>query len=202
MVEQWVITAIDAVGLLGLALVMLAENLFPPIPSEVVLPLAGLAVAQGELGYVPAVLAATAGSTAGALLLYAVGALGGLPLVLRHRRLLRLDVAQIERAQRWSERWGPLVVLVARTVPLARSLVSVPAGMARMPLALFVALTALGSLAWNALLIGAGWWLGSRWEEASAAVGAGSKVVLGLLALAVALLLARVAARRRRERTA
>ena len=177
-IQQWVAQTIDAIGLVGLALIMAVENVFPPIPSELVLPLTGFTVAQGELGLVPAILAASIGATVGALALYAVGAYGGLPLILRHRRLLRIDEKQIERADAWFDRYGPWFVLGARMVPIARSLISVPAGMSRMPLALFVTLTFVGSTLWNSLLIGAGYTLGAEWETVAEIVGVLSRVVL------------------------
>lgn len=188
-IQHWVAQTIDAIGLLGLALVMALENLFPPIPSELVLPLTGFTVAQGELALVPAILAASTGATVGALALYAVGAYGGLPLVLRHGRLLRIDERQIERADAWFDRYGPWFVLGARCVPIARSLISVPAGMSRMPLTLFVALTFVGSAVWNTLLIGAGYVLGAEWETVASVVGALSRVVLVLGAVGTAALL-------------
>ena len=177
-IQQWVAQTIDAIGLVGLALIMAVENVFPPIPSELVLPLTGFSVAQGELALVPAILAATIGATTGALALYAIGAYGGLPLILRHRRLLRIDEKQIERADAWFDRYGPWFVLGARMVPIARSLISVPAGMSRMPLALFVTLTFVGSALWNSLLIGAGYTLGAEWETVAEIVGVLSRVVL------------------------
>lgn len=157
--------AVTSAGYPGLFAAMLAENLFPPIPSELVLPLAGFESFEGNMVFVWAVLAATAGSLVGALILYAIGLYGGRPVVFRYGRILRVGPADLDRAEHWFERWGNWVVLGARVVPIARSLVSIPAGMTRMPLGRFIALTALGSLVWNAILIGAGYQLGANWEE-------------------------------------
>jgi membrane protein DedA with SNARE-associated domain len=154
-------------GYVLLAALILLENLFPPIPSELLLPLAGSRVAAGDFDYVVAVLAATAGSVTGALILYALGRIGGRPLLLRHGRVLRLDERRLDRADDWFDAHGPKIVLFGRLVPGVRSVVSVPAGLSEMPVARFVALTALGSTVWNAVLIGAGWALGSRWREAT-----------------------------------
>lgn len=154
-------------GYVLLAVLILLENLFPPIPSELLLPLAGSRVAGGDFDYVPAVLAATFGSVAGALILYSIGRFGGRPLLLRHGRILRLDERRLDRADDWFDAHGPKLVLFGRLIPGVRSVVSVPAGLSEMPVARFVALTALGSAVWNCLLIGAGWALGSRWREAT-----------------------------------
>ncbi len=154
-------------GYVLLAALILLENLFPPIPSELLLPLAGSRVAAGDFDYVVAVLAATVGSVTGALLLYALGRIGGRPLLLRHGRFLRLDERRLDRADDWFDAHGPKIVLFGRLVPGVRSVVSVPAGLSEMPVGRFVALTALGSTVWNAVLIGAGWALGSRWREAT-----------------------------------
>ncbi|MBW3602975.1 MAG: DedA family protein, partial [Actinobacteria bacterium] len=129
---------------------------------------------------------ATPGSVVGALVLYATGRWGGRPLVLRVRTVLRITERDLARADAWFARSGQLVVLFGRMVPLARSVVSVPAGAARMPLGRFVLLTALGSLAWNVLLVGAGMALGSRWQQVSGVVDALTSWVLLAMAGGVA----------------
>ncbi|MCU0307595.1 MAG: DedA family protein [Thermoleophilia bacterium] len=164
---------------------MVAECVFPPIPSEAVLPLAGFSVSQGTLEFVGVLLVATAGSLVGALLLYALGRLGGRPLVLRYHRVLRITDADIDKAERWFARWGDWVVLGARVVPLARSIVSIPAGLAQMGLVRFSLLTALGSLVWNAALISAGWALEDNWRRVADLVGTAGLVVLVVLVVAV-----------------
>lgn len=177
---------IDAVGAAGLALLLLGETLFPPMPSEAILPLAGFYVEQGRLSYLAAVFGATVGSLVGALVLYALGRYGGRPLVLKDRRLLRIRERDLDRAERWFDSHGAWIVLVARVIPLARSYISIPAGTVRMNLPLFCVLTFVGSAIWNAALIGAGWALGSRWEQASDAIGAASPyVVVGVALLCV-----------------
>ena len=137
-------------GYVLLALLILLENLFPPIPSELLLPLAGSRVASGDFDYLGAVAAATVGSVAGALILYAAGRLGGRPLLLRHGRILRLDERRLDRADDWFDTHGSKLVLFGRMIPGVRSVVSVPAGLSEMPIGRFVALTALGSAVWNA----------------------------------------------------
>jgi membrane protein DedA with SNARE-associated domain len=191
--------AVTSAGYPGILGAMLAENLFPPIPSEVVLPLAGYESSQGSLTFAGAVLAATAGSLLGALVLYALGRWGGRRAVWRWGPLLRVGARDLEHAERWFARWGDWVVLGARLVPLARSVVSIPAGTVRMPLPRFVVLTTAGSLAWNVLLVGAGYQLGAHWEDASDLVGRYSDVMLAIAALAVALCAASVWRRRARR---
>ncbi|MDQ3659066.1 MAG: DedA family protein [Actinomycetota bacterium] len=169
-------------------MLLVAENLFPPIPSEVVLPLAGFLVGRGDLGFWPTVLAATSGSVAGATILYALGRYGGRRLVLRYGRFLRVDAKSLDRADGWFRRYGDWVVL-ARVVPLARSVVSIPAGTMKMPLLRFTVLTAVGSGAWNTLLIGAGVILGANWQRVETWIGSYSNAVLISAALIVAAIL-------------
>lgn len=185
---QWAADVLGALGSVGLLFLMLAENLFPPIPSEAILPLAGFLVGRGELGGLQAVTAATAGSLLGALALYALGRWGGRLVVLRYGRVLRVKESDLDRAEGWFDKYGDWVVLFGRMVPLARSVVSIPAGMMRMPIGRFVLLTTLGSALWNTLLVGAGWFLGANWERVSAIVGTISNVVFLVALVAVVLL--------------
>jgi membrane protein DedA with SNARE-associated domain len=189
-IGAWALDVIAALGYAGLALLLVAENLFPPIPSEVVLPLAGFLVGRGDLGFWPALLSSTFGSVTGALILYSLGRYGGRPLVLRYGRFLRVDEERLDRADGWFRRYGDWVVLFARVVPVARSIVSIPAGTTKMPLVRFTVLTALGSCAWNALLIGAGVILGANWQRVEHWVGSYSNVALAVAVAAVAALLA------------
>src|SRR3954453_16550571 len=170
-------------GGLGLAAVMAVESVLPPIPSEIVLPLAGSQLAGGHLAFLVAVLAATAGSVIGAWALYALGRFGGRPMLLRLPPVLRIDEARLARAEASFPRRGDWLVLVGRLVPGVRAVVSVPAGMARMPLGRFTALTAAGSFIWNAGLIEAGKLLAQRWADVAAVA---APVSTGLLAVAAA----------------
>lgn len=162
--------AVTTAGYPGIFAAMVAENVFPPIPSEVVLPLAGFEVDAGELNFLLVVLAATLGSLAGALILYAIGLYGGRPLTLRWGKVLRVSAEDLDRAEDWFDRWGDWVVLVARVIPIARSLVSIPAGMMRMGLVRFIVLTTIGSLIWNFILVFAGKQLGANWEDVTRVV--------------------------------
>ena len=188
-VGQWVLDVIGALGYIGLALLLVAENLFPPIPSEVVLPLAGFLVGRGDLSLWGAIFAATVGSVAGALVLYGLGRWGGRRLVLRYGRWLRVDEKGLKDAEGWFRRYGDWVVLFARVVPVARSIVSIPAGTMKMPVGRFVLLTTLGSALWNSILIGAGVVLGANWQAVEGLMGSYSDVVLIVSTVAVALFL-------------
>jgi membrane protein DedA with SNARE-associated domain len=162
----WVASVIDSLGAVGVALLVALENIIPPIPSEIVLAMAGYLSAAGRFNVVAIVLAATAGSLVGALVLYWLGAALGeerLKRWLDHIPLVDRD--DLENADRWFERHGRWAVLIGRLVPVVRSLVSVPAGANRMPLGEFVLLTTLGSGVWNTAMVGLGFTLGSRWQD-------------------------------------
>jgi len=188
---------IRSAGYLGLFAVVLAENLVPPIPSEVVLPFAGWEVARDELLLAPALIAATAGSVTGALILYWIARRGGRSAILATHRVSRVTAADLDRVDARFRRHGVWLVLAGRCVPGVRSVISVPAGMAHMHLGLFIALTALGSAVWNSVLIGAGIVLGNQFENVATIVGPLSTAVVAVLALAVIVVLVR---RRRRGR--
>ncbi|HET7479586.1 MAG TPA: DedA family protein [Rubrobacteraceae bacterium] len=185
----WVADVLAASGSLGLAFLLLLENLFPPIPSEVILPLAGFLIWRGDLGAPQALVAATAGSLLGAYALYAIGRWGGRPLVLRFGRVLRVTERDLDRAEGWFDRYGSVVVFVARMMPGARSIVSIPAGMLHMPLARFTLLTALGSAVWNALLLTAGYALGDNWSRVSDVVGPLSNAIVLVILISAAVLI-------------
>jgi membrane protein DedA with SNARE-associated domain len=178
-----------------------------PLPAravEVLLPLAGSRIAAGDWVYPLVVLAATAGSVIGALILYALGRTGGRVLLLRYGRLLRLDERRLDRADDWFDRHGPKIVFFGRLLPGVRSVVSIPAGLSEMPIGRFIVYTTAGSAVWNAALIGAGWALGSRWDEVTAVIEAAQWPVLIATTIAgvAAVLVARSRSRRRRTRAA
>jgi membrane protein DedA with SNARE-associated domain len=190
---NWMQEALGDGGYLVLTALILLENLFPPVPSEVLLPLAGSRISAGDWVFPLVLLAATAGSVAGALLLYVLGRTGGRAFLLRHGTLLRLDERRLDRADDWFDRHGPKVVFFGRLLPGVRSVVSIPAGASEMPVARFLLYTTAGSALWNTTLIGAGWALGTRWDEVTAVVerlqypllGAAALVTAGLVALSV-----------------
>ncbi|MEU7928726.1 DedA family protein [Micromonospora sp. NPDC049107] len=162
----WVASVIEAMGPVGVALLVALESIVPPIPSEIVLAMAGFLAHEGRFNVVLVIVAATVGSLVGALVLYWLGAALGEER-LKHwlDRIPLVDRDDLERADRWFERHGRWAVLIGRVVPVVRSLVSVPAGANRMPLGEFVLLTTIGSGVWNALIVGSGYALGSRWQN-------------------------------------
>ena len=173
-------------GYAGLALLMVAETVFPPIPSEVVLPLAGYLVQQGDFTFAGALVASTAGSLIGALALEEAARHGGRPFAERFVRFAHQDPAKLDDAERWFRRRGWLMVLGGRCIPGVRSLVALPAGVLRMPRGEYIVLTLIGSTIWNALLIGAGYVLGAQWEHVADAIGRLSTPLLVIAALVVA----------------
>lgn len=182
---NWVVGLVETLGYAGLAIVVALENVFPPIPSEAVLPLAGYLVHQGRMTLWGAILASTLGSVAGALVLYWLGAAWGEQrvrgLVKKHGWWLTIDEEDLDRANEWFDRHGKAAVFIARLAPLTRSIISIPAGVKRMPMATFLIYTTLGSGIWNALLIGAGMLLGANWtlvEKYQSILGTGVVVLL------------------------
>jgi membrane protein DedA with SNARE-associated domain len=171
---DWIIAFIEGSGYLGIALLMLLENVFPPIPSELVLPFAGYVAATGKLHPVGVLLSAVTGSLLGALPWYWAGRKlghGGLQrFAQRHGRLLTLEPQDIDRAQHWFRRHGPASVGFGRLVPAVRSVISMPAGVGRMPVPSFLLWSLVGTFCWSSLLLGLGYVLQSRYEEAKDAI--------------------------------
>ena len=194
----------DAVGYLGVAIAVALETIVAPIPSEVILPMAGWKVSQSAAdpsvvepltgqpwNYVLTVAFATAGSLVGALVGYAIGAWGGRPLLDRYGRYVGIGADDLDRADRWFERWGSWAVFLGRMVPLVRTFVSYPAGIARMPIGRFVLFSTLGSLPWNAALIGAGFIVGENYPQIEAAIKPYEYVIYAVVIALVALVIVR-----------
>lgn len=202
-IGSFVTDVIERLGPLGVLVLVALENLVPPIPSELILPLAGFLVGQGRMNFLWVVVAATAGSVLGALALYGLGrSLGRRGMERLAKRLDKiplLEADDVYKAQGWFNRHGGEAVLIGRLVPGVRSFISIPAGIERMALWKFVLYTTIGSGLWNVGLVGLGWGLGSQWQRVeeyvtyveygvlAAIVGAGGWFIWGRL-------------RRRRER--
>ncbi|MCK8681685.1 DedA family protein [Streptomyces lichenis] len=184
--ERWINSLMEALGAPGAGLLIALENLFPPLPSEVILPLAGFASATGKMNLIAALVWTTAGSVIGALALYGVGALLGRDrTVAIAGKLPLVKVSDIEKTEAWFGRHGTKAVFFGRMVPIFRSLISIPAGIERMPIPIFLLLTTLGSALWNTIFVLAGYLLGDNWEQVSHYVSLYSKVVLAVAVLAV-----------------
>ena len=194
----WVADVMVALGAWGVGMLTLLETVFPPIPSEVVLPLSGYLAQRGRMGLVAVVVAATVGGVLGALLLYALSRrLGEDRAAALVARIPLVDREDVDRAVGWFKRHGGLSVFIGRLVPGVRSLISLPAGAAAMPLGRFVLFSAAGTLLWNVLLVGAGYVLGSRWTEAEQYSGWFNAVLYVALAAFVGWLVLRRVRKRR-----
>ena len=180
---DWIVGIVEKLGYFGVAGLMFLENVFPPIPSEAIMPLAGFAAKRGSFDFFLVVLAGTAGSVLGQLPLYYLGyhfkreRLG--KLADRYGKWVTVSSRTIDRAAGWFDKYGPAAVIFCRMVPGVRSFISIPAGMARMNLGLFLFYSTIGMGAWAFLLAGAGWLLSSQWERVSNYVGPISYVVIG-----------------------
>lgn len=165
---QWITQAVANGGYTGIFLLMLAENVFPPIPSEVIMPMVGYIAAQGQLSFTGSLLAGVGGSLAGAIFWYAIGRWIGNERLKRfadqHGRWLTLTSKDIEHASAWFKKRGWTAVLIGRMIPGVRTLISVPAGVAAMPFLPFVFATAVGTCLWTGMLATAGYLLGENYR--------------------------------------
>ncbi|MFE3451362.1 DedA family protein [Nonomuraea sp. NPDC059194] len=198
---EWLINLMESLGAPGAGLAIAAENLFPPLPSEVILPMAGFASSRGELDLLSVLLWTTAGSVVGALALYWVGALLGRERTLAlAARIPLLKLSDIAKTEAWFLKHGRKTVFFGRMIPIFRSLISIPAGVERMPLGGFTLLTTAGSLIWNTIFVLAGYFLGENWSIVETYVGVGTNVVIAVVALAVLVFLGVRLSERRKGR--
>ena len=188
-IAEWVTNVIEALGYPGLTVLVALENLFPPVPSEVILPLAGFLTGQNRFSFPLVLVATTLGSLIGALALYGIGMAAGQRrvnwLVERYGHWALLTPDDLTRSEIWFDRYGPVAVFIGRLVPVVRSLVSIPAGYRRMPIGQFLLLTGCGSALWNGALVGFGWALGENWHAIEEYVGWFQYVVIAVVAVLV-----------------
>ncbi|MCW7540017.1 DedA family protein [Aquabacterium sp. A7-Y] len=184
---DWIIRTITEQGYLAILLLMCAENVFPPLPSELIMPFAGFAAARGDLSLAGVMISGTLGSLLGALPWYVAGRrVGGERLrrfADRHGRWLTVSREELDTADRWFHRHGPLVLVVGRMVPAVRTLIAAPAGVMRLSWLPFLGWSLLGSLLWTGVLTGAGFVLESRYEQISRWIDPVAKGVVALLVL-------------------
>lgn len=183
-IADWSIKVMESLGGPGAALLIALENVFPPLPSEVILPLAGFTASQGNMNLLSAIIWTTIGSLIGALVLYYLGKWLGRENI-RHygSKLPLVKLKDIDKAEHWFTKHENQAVLIGRMIPVVRSLISIPAGVEKMPIKLFVLYTTIGSLAWNSILIIAGYLLGEKWHLVESYVG-----ILQYIVITVALI--------------
>ena len=186
--SEWVLAIMVKFGYLGIVFAMFAENVFPPIPSELIMPAAGFSAARGDLNILLIIVAGTFGSVLGALPLYYLGTLFNKERLMvfteRYGKYVFIKSEDVSLSNAWFDKHGKKVVFFGRMVPGIRSLISIPAGMNKMPMASFLVLTALGSSIWTTILALAGFYLGKNYEVITTMLAPYSKVFL-LLAIVI-----------------
>lgn len=183
---DWIIHLMEILGGPGVGIAILLENLFPPIPSEVVLPLGGFTVAQGSLSFASVLIWSIVGSVVGAYLLYGIGAwLGAARLRKIADWMWLVKASDVDASLKFFDKYGRTSVFIGRLIPGIRSLISIPAGLDRMSLLTFGIWTTLGSAIWNTILVSLGYALGDRWEEVTGYVDVYSKVIYVILILII-----------------
>lgn len=191
---------IAGIGYVGVFLLMVAESMVLPVPSEAVMPFAGFSVAEHSLSWPGVIVSATLGSIIGSLIGYAIGRFGGKPFLVRFGKYLLLDREDLEKTTGFFQRRGSVTILVARFIPIVRHLISIPAGMGSMPLLPFCLFTILGAGAWNTFLTWCGFALRSNWGTVLRYSHVIDIVVIVLLAALVVLYVARHLMRRHKKR--
>ncbi|TWU04936.1 DedA family protein [Stieleria varia] len=184
--EAWVRNFLEEFGALGVGLLMLVENIFPPIPSEIVMPWSGYSVSQGDNSFIAVVAAGSIGSFAGAMFWYYLARWIGKDRLSRwirgHGAWLTITPNDLDRVESWFERWGSVAVLVCRLVPGVRTLISVPAGFSTMSTLRFSLMTAIGVVIWTTLLAVIGWWLGDNYADLAGPLSwVSTLVIVGLV---------------------
>ncbi|MCI7551792.1 MAG: DedA family protein [Actinomycetaceae bacterium] len=183
----WAVKVMETLGGLGIALLVALENLFPPIPSEIILPLAGFTASQGQsFSVVGAIIWATAGSLIGALALYGIARIFGRERTRKYMAMLPLfDISDVDKTEAFFDKHNRSTVFFGRMIPIFRSLISLPAGVIKMNLWVFIAFTTVGSAMWNTALVIGGYVLGENWHIVENNVGVFSKVVAVVIVVAI-----------------
>ncbi|EAC6872770.1 DedA family protein [Listeria monocytogenes] len=185
--ETWITSIMADFGYIGIFVLIMIENLFPPIPSEIILTFGGFMTTVTSLNVVMVIIVATLGSVVGAILLYKVASYFGkerlTKIVLKYGRILRLKESDVERAENFFLKYGSWAVFLCRMIPLIRSLISIPAGMTEMKMSKFLILTTAGSLLWNTVLIGLGAMLGESWNEIVVFMDSFSTIIYSVIAI-------------------
>ncbi|ENX39345.1 DedA family protein [Acinetobacter sp. NIPH 2100] len=188
--EEWVLSAMEKLGYLGIALLMFLDNVFPPIPSEIIMPSAGYTASKGELTLIGVIIAGSVGSILAAMLLYWVGR--KVPqqrlfnFIERYGKYLRIQVADLEKALTWFNKHGHRIVFFGRMIPAVRSLISIPAGMSRMPFAKFMFYSIAGTVIWTSFLAYLGFHFSENQALMSAIMQRISYLILAIVILYIA----------------
>mgnify|MGYP000909069580 CR=1 FL=1 len=185
--QNWITNFMEQFGYVGIALIIALENVFPPIPSEIVLPFGGFMTTNSSLTIIGVIIAATIGSVLGAVILYRVGRLLDVErlekIIDRWGHILRVKKEDIHRADAWFDKYGYWTVLFCRMVPLVRSLISIPAGMSNMKFGLFLLFTTIGTVIWNSILVTIGAMLGDNWHQITEFMDIYSNVAYAIIAV-------------------
>jgi membrane protein DedA with SNARE-associated domain len=185
--EAWIIQTMEQFGYWGILFLIALENLFPPIPSEVILTFGGFVTSSSDLTITGVITVATIGSVVGAVLLYGVGRLLDVQrlekIIERYGHILRLTKEDIHKADAWFDKYGVWTVFFCRMIPLIRSLISIPAGMSNMNFPLFLLLTTLGTLIWNTILVNVGAAVGESWKDIVGYMDIFSNVIYAIIAI-------------------
>lgn len=195
-ITTWLVDLMESIGGIGVMLAIALESIFPPIPSEIILPLAGFTASRGTMSLAAAIVWATAGSLIGALALYGVSRWVGLHRIHRAADIIPgVSRDDVNRAGDWFNRYGTWSVLIGRVIPVVRSLISIPAGFNRMGLVQFSGWTLLGSAVWNTILVTSGYVLGDNWCSILGVLNVFEDVVIGVV---IVIVLAFIALRARK----
>lgn len=185
--DEWVISIMEQLGYLGIALLMFLDNIFPPIPSELIMPSAGFVAARGELTLIGVIIAGSFGSLVAAAVFYLLGRQVSHQRLFewteRYGKYLMIKAQDVEKALDWFEHYGHRIVFFGRMIPAVRSLISIPAGMSHMPFWKFMFYSALGTIIWTTFLACVGFYFGENLELMNQILSQSGNVILGLLAL-------------------
>lgn len=191
--ENWIIEVMNTYGYIGIFLLIALENIFPPIPSEVILTFGGFMTTTTNLSVFWVIIVSTIGSVAGAIILYGIGVLLNVDrlerIVDKWGHILRITSKDIKKADDWFHRFGVWTIFFGRLVPLIRSLISIPAGMSRMNMGIFLLFTTIGTLIWNTILVSVGAAVGASWSDIVGYMDIYSNVVYVMLAVLIVLFL-------------
>lgn len=202
--ENWITDFMEQYGYIGVFLMIALENIFPPIPSEIILPFGGFMTTYTSMTVPGVIIASTAGSVTGAILLYGIGLLLDVErlekIIDRWGNVLRVTKEDISKADAWFDKYGVWTVLFCRMVPLIRSLISIPAGMSNMKFALFLIFTFIGTLIWNIILVSVGAALGDNWGKITEFMDVYSNIAYTVIGIGGILFLVYFTGKKRKKR--